>query len=154
MKKTMFLVAAMLFVVATIQAQTIEKLFDKYSDDEQFEYVSIGSGMMNMASAFGGVGKADKEILSKMKGLKILTLKANAESNKMKALERDLKEMLENEKFESSLEARDKGERVNIYFKFSGKDKTDMLIVTKEKGEFSMIWISGKMSKEEMMNSF
>jgi len=29
-----------------------------------------------------------------------------------------------------------------------------MLIVTKDKGELSLVWISGKMSKEEMMNSF
>jgi hypothetical protein len=49
---------------------------------------------------------------------------------------------------------RDKGERVNIYYRFSGKDDADMLIVTKEKGEFSVIWLNGKMTKEEMMHTF
>jgi len=154
MKKMLTLVAVMLFVAATIQAQTLEKLFDKYADDERFEYVSIGNGMMNMASAFGGIGKNDKAMMAKMKGIKILTLKANTESVLMKSLERDLKEVIEIGNFESAVEARDKGERVNIYYQFTGKDKSEMLIVTKEKSEFSLIWISGKMSKEEMMNSF
>lgn len=154
MKKMLTLVAAILMVAATIQAQTLDELFDKYADDERFEYVSIGSGMMNMASAFGGVGKSDKAMMAKMKGIKILTLKVDAGSALLKSLERDLKEVIEIGNFESAVEARDKGERVNIYYQFTGKDKSEMLIVTKEKGEFSLIWISGKMSKEEMMNSF
>jgi hypothetical protein len=52
------------------------------------------------------------------------------------------------------VEASDKGERVHIYYNKGGKDITDMLIVTKEKGELSIIWMTGKMTKDEMMNSF
>jgi len=56
--------------------------------------------------------------------------------------------------FETAVEVRDKGERVNIYYRISDDNNADMLIVSKEKKEFSLIWISGKMSKEEMMKSF
>ncbi|MDD4992966.1 MAG: DUF4252 domain-containing protein [Paludibacter sp.] len=154
MKKMLTLVAALFILVAVNQAQTLQSLFDKYSDDERFEYVSIGKGMMNMASAFGGVGKHGKEMMGKMKGIKILTLEASSDSPLMKSVERDLRQVIEDGDFETAVEARDKGERVHIYYRVSGKDNADMLIVTKERGELSLIWMSGRMTKEEMMNSF
>jgi hypothetical protein len=72
----------------------------------------------------------------------------------MRTVERELNQVIDNGEFETAVEARDKGERVHIYYRVSGKDNADMLIVTKEKGELSLIWISGKMTKQEMMNSF
>lgn len=154
MKKIITLVVTILMFATANQAQTLEKLFDKYADDERFEYVSIGGGMMNLAGVLGGLDKKDKNIVSKMRGLKILTLNANSESTLWRQLDRDLKELLKVGNFESAVEARDKGEKVNIYYRFGVNNKSDMLIVSQEKGEFSLIWISGKMSKEEMMNSF
>ena len=153
MKKLMT-ITVLLIITALTQAQTLQGLFDKYADDERFEYVSVGKGMMNMASAFGGIAKNDKEMMSKMRGIKILTLEASSDSPLMKTLERDLKQVLAAGDFETAVETRDKGEKVNIYYRVSGGDNADMLIVTKEKSEFSMIWISGKMTKEEMMKSF
>jgi len=153
MKKMLTLVAMLFILVATNQAQTLKSFFDKYADDERFEYVSVGKGMMNIASAFGGIGKNDKEMMGKMKGIKILTLEASSESAIMKSVEHDLKLVLEAGDFETAVEARDKGERVHIYYRVSGKDNADMLIVTKEKGKLSLIWMSGKMTKAEMMKS-
>jgi len=154
MKKMLTLIAALFILVAVNQAQTLKSLFDKYADDERFEYVSVGKGMMNMASAFGGIGKHEKEMMGKMKGIKILTLSASSDSPLMKSVERDLRQVIDDGDFETAVEARDKGERVHIYYRVSGKDNADMLIVTKEKGELSLIWMSGRMTKEEMMNSF
>jgi len=54
MKRTMLLVAVLFFIAAS-QAQTLQSLFEKYSEDERFEYVSVGNGMMNMASSMGGI---------------------------------------------------------------------------------------------------
>ena len=62
--------------------------------------------------------------------------------------------MLESGKFETAIEARDKGEKVHIYYRLSAKDNADMLIVTRDKSELSLIWINGKMSKEEMLQTF
>jgi hypothetical protein len=52
------------------------------------------------------------------------------------------------------VEVRDKGERVNIYYRVTGADNADMLIINKSRREFSCIWIKGKMTREEMMKSF
>ena len=150
----MTIIAALFIFIAVIQAQTLQSLFDKYADDERFEYVSLGKGMMNMATAFGGIGKNDKQIMSKIKGMKILSLQANNDSPILKTLENELKQVLDAENFEIAVEARDKGERVHIYYRISGKDNTDMLIVTREKGEISLIWMTGKMTKDEMIKSF
>ena len=154
MKKLITLIAALFMIAAVSQAQTLHGLFEKYADDERFEYVSVGKGMMNLASAFGGLAKDDKQMMAKMRGIKILTLEANPDSPLMKAVERDLNQVIDDGEFEIAVEARDKSERVHIYYRVSGKDNADMLIVTKNKGELSLIWLTGKMTKEEMMNSF
>ena len=150
MKRTMFLVAV-LFIVAASQAQTLQGLFEKYSEDEHFEYVSVGNGMMNMASSMGGIAISGKDGKSKMKSTKILTLKATGDSQIMKSFEKELSQVLEAGKFETAVVTRDKGESVHIYFHISGKDNIDQLIVAKTKTELSLIWNSGKMTKEEMM---
>ena len=153
MKKMLTLVAFTLIVVAT-QAQTLQSLFDKYSKDERFTYVTVGSGMMNLASNFGIKNKNGKLMASKMRSIRILTLENDANSPLMKSVIQDLDKIIEVGKFETAVEAREKAEMVHIYYRVVGKDDADMLIVTKEKGELSLVWISGKMSKEEMMNSF
>ena len=153
MKRIMTLVALIL-IVAAAQAQTLQSLFEKYSEDERFTYVTVGNGMMNLASKFGGNEKNNKEMMSKMKSIKILTLSDEANSSIMKTVIQELDKVVQTGNFETAVEARDKGERVHIYYRVSGKDNADMLIVTKEKSELSLIWISGKMTKDEMMKSF
>lgn len=154
MKKLIILIAALFMVVAANEAQTLKSLFDKYSSDERFEYVSVGKGMMNMAGMLGGLGKNDSEMMSKMRSVKILNLEGESNISLMKLIENDLDKVIENGNFETAVEVRDKGERVNIYYRVGNDNNADMLIVSKEKSEFSLIWINGKMSKEEMMKSF
>lgn len=154
MNKIMTLVVSLFMLAATTQAQTLQKFFDKYGDDERFEYVSISKGIMNMASVFGGLAKDEKKMMSKMQGLKILTLEESSESPLMKTVLKELNQIIEDGNFETAVEVREKGERVNILYRIAGADNADLLIITKEKSEFSCIWIKGKMTKEEMMNTF
>jgi len=145
---------AVLFIVAASQAQTLQSLFEKYSEDEHFEYVSVGNGMMNMASSMGGMAKAETGLSPKMKATKILTLKASNDSQIMKSFEKELSSVIEAGKFETAVETRGKGESVHIYYRITGKDHVDQLIVAKTKSELSLIWNSGKMTKAEMMRGF
>jgi transcriptional regulator of NAD metabolism len=93
-------------------------------------------------------------MMQKMNGLKILSLDADAESQIMKSVVREMDQIVNSGEFESAVEARDKGERVNIYYRVSGSNNADMLIITREKTGFNCIWIKGNMTKEELMNSF
>ena len=152
MKKIIFLVLAF-FAVTAANGQTLQKFFDKYADDERFQYVSINNGLMNMASVLGGVAKEEKKMMSKMQNMKILTLEGDTESSFVKSVFNELNAIVENGNFETVVEVREKGERVNIYYRIVGENNADMLIITKKKGEFTCIWIKGKMTREEMMNS-
>jgi len=152
--KRIITVVAIILMVTAAKAQTLQSLFEKYSDDERFTYVTVGSGMMNFASKFAGSDKKGKEMMSKMKSIKILTLTDESNSTILKSITQELDKVVQTGNFETAVEAREKGERVQIYYRLTGKDNADMLIVTKEKSEFSLIWISGKMSKEEMMHTF
>ncbi|NCB68472.1 MAG: DUF4252 domain-containing protein [Bacteroidia bacterium] len=154
MKRIVTTVAILIALIFSGQAQTLQKFFDKYADDERFQYVAISKGMMNMASVFGGLAKDEKKMMQKMNGLKILSLDADAESQIMKSVVREMDQIVNSGEFESAVEARDKGERVNIYYRVSGANNADMLIVTREKNSFNCIWIKGNMTKEELMNSF
>jgi hypothetical protein len=154
MKKTILLLVSLLFTAITIQAQSLQKFYDKYADDERFQYVSINRGMINLGSIVSGISKSDQKNLSKLNGLKILTLEAASESVIMRNTIREIEQIVSNGKFESAVEVRDKGERVNIYYRVTGNDNADMLIITKEQNEFNCIWITGKMTKEEMMDTF
>lgn len=150
----MTLVVTLLMITVTTQAQNLQKFFDKYADDERFQYVSVNKGMINMGNVLGGIAKTDQKSFSKMNGIKILTLKASTESTIMKSVLQEIDRIVENGNFESAVEVRDKGERVNIYYRVIGADNADMIIITKERTELNCIWISGKMTREEMMNSF
>ena len=154
MKRIVTTLAILVALIFTGHAQTLQKFFDKYADDEQFQYVAISKGMMNMASVFGGMAKDEKKMMQKMNGLKILSLDADSESQIMKSVVREMHQIVSSGNFESAVEARDKGERVNIYYRVSGANNADMLIVTREKNNFNCIWIKGNMTKEELMNSF
>lgn len=152
--KKVFLVTIMTLFVALSQAQTLQKFFDKYADDERFQYVSINRGLMNMASVFGGMAKDEKRMMAKMHSLKILTLENSNNSSLSNTILNELNSIIDKGNFETAVEVREKGERVNIYYRITGQDDADMLIVTKEKNEFTCIWIKGKMTREEMQNSF
>lgn len=154
MKKMITIVVTLLLLSAATQAQTLQKFYDKYGDDERFQYVSVNKGMMNMASVFGGMAKDEKNMVGKMQGLKILTLDENADSPFAKAIVKELYQIIEGSNFETAVEVRNKGERVNIFYRVVGADNADMLVVTKDKSEFSCIWIKAKMTKDEISKVF
>jgi len=108
----MTIVVSLLLMAAATQAQTLQKFYDKYGDDERFQYVSVSNGMMNMASMFGGMAKDEQKLMSKMQGLKILTLEENTESPFMKSVLKELYQIIDDGNFETAVEVRDKGERV------------------------------------------
>ena len=154
MKKTILLIAV-LFIAAASQAQTLQSLFDKYSEDEHFEYVSLGGNGMTVASSKGNIAKTKNPNPGSKKGVtKILTLTASSDSQIMKAFEKDLNAVLEAGKFETTLESRSKGESTHMYYRSLGKDSADQLIVTKTKNELSLMLTSGKKTKDGMAPGF
>jgi hypothetical protein len=95
-----------------------------------------------------------KEVLYLLTGIKILTLKNSRDEKLMNSVLDELDKVIRAGKYETAVRVKDKDETVNIFFRTTGKDQSDMIIVSKEKNEMSIIWMNGKMTKEEMSDIF
>lgn len=146
---------ALLFIVICVgKAQTLQALFQKYDNDERFQYVSVGKGVINMTGIFGDMAKDEDGMMTKMKSIKILTLEEDINSALSKSVSNEISQLIATGSFKTAVEVRDKSQKVIIYYRVVGTDNADMLIVTREKDSISLIWINGKMTKQDMINSF
>ncbi|MDR1553331.1 MAG: DUF4252 domain-containing protein [Prevotellaceae bacterium] len=155
MKKITILVVTLLMMAMTAQAQGIEKLINKYSNDEHIHYVSLSADLIQFGLSFiddkaGEIDHLMREALSKIKGLKVLTLKSESESESlaekklMESITNELNSILQKDsKAEPVIESREKGNITKIYTTSEG-----LLIMTKEPGELSVVFISGELSKK------
>ena len=146
-KTKLFLIAffAMPFIM-TAKGQDLDAVFKKYDKNNDVEVVSINKAMLSFAGMFAE--KEDKNVISKIDGIKVLTLNST-EKTTGEDLMNDIKKVVDKGNYESLVEVRDKGERVNIYYSQKDKGKADLLIVTSESDELNVIWITGKLTKEE-----
>jgi hypothetical protein len=148
MKKITILVATLLMMAVAAQAQELQKIIDKYSDDERFTYVSVGSSLLDLGMSFVKDAKIEglnaKDALSKLKGIRVLSLESETDEKVMKALVGDLtKAIRADSKAETLVEIKEKGENTNIYFTSEG-----LLIITKEPKELTVVCILGEISKK------
>lgn len=148
-------VVILILFVATITSgygqRNLEAFFERYADDERFTYVSIGKGAFNMVQSLGlfdeiseltkEVQLDDKNFVSNIIGLKILSLETKENEKEMKNIIDDINKITSNPRYESIVEVREKQERTSI---FLAKDKTEMVIFTRDKSEMSIIWLLSK----------
>jgi len=90
----------------------------------------------------------ERELLSNLKKIRILTTNDVQNRDFTNNVMKDLDKVVNSGNYESLVEVRDKGERVNIYTKMSGDNYTDLLIAVKDAGEISLIWLNGKLPKK------
>lgn len=151
MKKLVSFFAVFFLFASISQAQSLDKFFKKYSNDERFGFVSVGTGMMKFASMFAGIPADAQGLMSKVTGLKVLTLQSDSTTADLsKSFKSELSNILENGDFETTLESRAKAESTYVYKRVTDKNKADVLIVSKSGKETNIVWLQGKMTKEEM----
>jgi len=144
MKKIIFLAVMAISTLAT-QAQTLDKFFEKYSEDERFSYVVVGGDMVNTAKAIAGADKNDK--MPKVNAVKILSLENSSDEKLKKEIVTEITSILENNHYIKTLETREKGERVKIYSRNNGKNDSETVIISVEKKEVSIVWTRDNGSK-------
>lgn len=152
MKRTLTMVVTLLILTAVTRAENLQKFYEKYGADERFEYVVINKDMMNLGALLGDMSKSDGNELDKLQDLKILTISCDTEQDFIKDMMTELDEIVKSGGFESVVEVRERGEKVNICFRVKETDNSDMLIIAQEKNEFTCVWIKGIISKEDLMN--
>ncbi len=138
-------------MVLTTNAQTLKDLFNKYADDERFEYVSVGKGMLSIARIFGETEGGEADVLSRINGIKILTLTDGFDDTLQKDVLKEVDGATTAGQFETLVEVREKEEKVYVYSRNAENGITDMLVVTQDEAELSLIWIKGNLTQEELM---
>lgn len=150
-KKAIVFVCIGLFLSFSLVAQTVESVFDKYAENKDFRYVSISKGMINLASLFGKEDAGNEQMLSRVDGMKVLTLKSLRKSAISKVFFTDVEKILSSDPpFESLMEAREKGVFTRVLNRSTKKNKTDILIISKSDSVQHFIWLSGNISTQEL----
>ena len=151
MKKTLSVFAILILFVMLGQAQSLDKLFKKYSDDERFEYTSIGKGMLGFASIFTDYSILTEGQMEKITGFKMLKLETDSANQELIVnFMKDIDAIIEKGDFETSLEKREKGKRIYVYKRIDKRANADMLLLSKTNSGVSFVWLKGKTSDEEM----
>ena len=136
---------------ATANAQAIKDFFDRYSQDERFDYVSLGREMISLAGVFGGADTTAMNTLDRISGMRILTLTDGFDDSLMQDVRREAESLVTNSDFDTLAEVRSGGERVNVYRRTATEGDDDLLVMTQDEAELTLIWIQGKLSAEELM---
>lgn len=145
MNKKVFLTCTVVLLSLSLAAQDISSIMNKYGKVENVELVKINNIMLTMARAVAD--KESKQVLKKITGIKVLSADSTAN---VKGLISDIDNVTTRQNYEKLVEVREKGEKVNIYFKELGKNKTELLVVNSEKsGEVNLVLISGNITPEE-----
>lgn len=149
MKKTSFLLLFVLLFASVGQAQSLEKLFNKYADNEHFEYTSLGKGVLGFFNMFADYTEVTDGMMSKITGVKILKLDSDASHNTLtSSFSNEIDKIIKKGKFEKTLESREKNAKTYIYKKADKKSNADLLILTEDYKGISLIWLKGKMAQK------
>lgn len=140
-----------MMATTTANAQTIKDFFDRYSQDERFDYVSIGREMLGLAGVFSAADTTAMNTLDRISGMRILTLTDGFDDSLMQDVRQEAEALVRNGHFDTLAEVRSGGERVNVYRRTATEGDDDLLVVTQDEAELTLIWIQGKLSAEELM---
>lgn len=149
-KGILFLSLALFFSVA-VKSQSLDFVFEKYAENNNFRYVSISKGMVNLANFFGKGNAGNNQMLSQVDLMKVLTLKAYRNSEIARKFFEDVeKSTTSKPRFESLMEARENGVFTRILSRKNKYNKTDILIISMSDSTQHYIWLNGKISIEEL----
>ena len=140
-------VFALIGTAAQAQSDAIEKYFEKYMDDESFTMVYVSPRMFRM---FAEIDPEDmeeelKEVISDIKGLRILT----TENNTM-ALYKEAQKTIRTSEYEVLMTVRDEGSNVNFLIKEEGDLIKELLLLVGGEDEFVMISFVGNIDLDKI----
>lgn len=151
MKKIIILAAAMLLSASAL-AQDGKSIYQKYSDSKGVSSVYVSPAMFRLMKRIPDIdmGKGDvnlSPIIRSLDGLYII----NAEDSGIgEALRKDVEKFVSKGEYELLLEAKDNGDKVEIYTVGNSKVITSFVLLALEPGESTFICFSGQIPREEL----
>jgi hypothetical protein len=150
-KRKIITLAFSLFILSNCFSQSIESVYKKYEENKSFRYVSIAKGMINLASLFGKEDAGNKEMLSRVDEMKVLTLKSKHKSKLSRVFFNDIEKALASKPtFVNLMEARENGVHTKVLNRINTKHKTEILIISKSDTVQHFIWLTGNISIPEL----
>ena len=154
MKKIIAIAAVMLLTVAAF-AQDGKSIYQKYSDEKGVSSVYVSPAMFRLMKRIPDIDLGDGEvnlspIIKSLDGLYII----NAEnSNIAEDLQKDVDKLVKKGTYELLMEAKDDGDKVEIYTVGNDKVITSFVLLALEPDESTFICFSGQIPREELENA-
>ena len=146
MKKTVFIIVWLFAGMLSISAQTVDELFNEYKDKQNVECIEIPKVMMSMAKGFMKSDK-DGEILKKIHSMKVLTIENDVTLCKEFAAKVS---KLNKNGYETMVNSNEDNEKSLILVKTKGDTITEMIILSIELSECSLVQLKGKLKPSDM----
>lgn len=144
MKKIMSLfVITLITLTATTKAQNLDKFFNKYAKDNNFQYSVIDNSQSDLAKNKGVKGVS--KLLKKVEGVKVLTLNVTDDNAPLaNKFTRDVYYTFNTTKFETIASNEDENSNVKILRRELKEGLTDIIVITKEGKQINLIWLKGE----------
>ena len=138
--KRIFAITTMLLVIAAASAQNIEKLFDKYQDDERFQYI-----YQKKAGKFDSLedlneGSGD-HLSMNSNGKKMLVL-TGKDVSFADEFTKEISRAIDSDKYENTSLVRTGKTRVEKYFRKTAKGGVEKISFIRNPGNITLIWYS------------
>ena len=153
--KKISLIAIVLLASLVMNAQDYKNLYQKYSDDERVTAVYISPAMFKLIGKLPEVKIEDNGVdfgpmIKSMTGFYLLQTE---DKDLAETIFKDVTKVVNGHKFETLMEVKDKGERVNI-FSLGDKDFLKSLLLTAFQGnETTFISIDGLIKRDDVENA-
>lgn len=151
MKRLIIMLAIVLPMAVLAQKTPVDKLFDKYANQKGFTTVNISGKLLSFASQFDTGDDATSEMLSSLKGVRILSVEdseLNKNINFYAELEKD--GFFKNNNFEVLMEVTEADEVVRFLAKDAGNGKISDLLLVVGGNDNALISISGIIDPENI----
>ena len=151
MKKLFLMLAIVLPLAVLAQKTPVDKLFEKYANQKGFTTVNISGKLLGFASQLETGDKATSDMLSKLSGIKVLTVEDDALNktiNFYEELEKD--GFFKNNGYEVLMEVTEPDEVVRFLAKDAGNGKLSDLLLIVGGDDNALISISGIINPEDI----
>lgn len=144
MRKIVLILAMLLPLAVLAQKTPVDKLFEKYANQKGFTTVNISGKLLGFASQLETGDKATSDMLSGLKGIRVLTIE-DSELNKTLDFYAELEKegFFKNNSYEVLMEVTEPNEVVRFLAKDAGNGKLSDLLLVVGGDENTLISISG-----------
>ena len=154
MKKSIIvLLLISLSISAYSQSKSIDALYQKHKDNQEFFHLDIGGNFMNFAQGMNiNLDDKHKELLANsMDRVKMFKLpsKGSVATSEFKSLQKSL----QRENFDLMMEVSEKENSVMIYTLGENRIKDIVLLVNDKKGEFLVIELQGDFDSKTLADA-